>query len=210
VTITRIKVGILIFDDVEVLDFCGPFEVFSIVRLNEEKRMEEPSPFDVVLVAEHTGPVLTAGGMQVTPGYSIENCPPLDILLVPGGMGTRREMNNGPLLEWLKERSGQVEVLASVCTGSLLLGKAGLLDGRRATTHWATLDWMKGLFPDAIVEHSLRVVEDGNVYTSAGVSAGIDLALLIVARYFGEAVARAAAVRMEYPYPDDLKRRVPV
>ncbi len=206
----RTKVGILLFDDVEVLDFCGPFEVFSIARLSEEKRMEEPSPFETFLIAEQAGPVLTGGGMKVIPHYTTDTCPPLDILLIPGGLGTRREMNNGPLLGWIREQAARVKTVSSVCTGSLLLGKAGLLQGHRATTHWAVLGWMKQLFPGVIVEDSLSVVEDGNLFTSAGVSAGIDCALLIVARCFGEAVARAAAIRMEYPYPDDLKRRVPL
>ena len=204
----RKKVGILIFDDVEVLDFCGPFEVFSVTRLNEEKRLEEPSPLEVLLVAERSDPITTSGGMRVFPHYTTETCPPLDILLVPGGLGTRREINNERLLGWIAERAAQAETVTSVCTGSMLLGKAGLLEGRRATTHWNMLGWMEQTLPNTTVEARLHVVEDGNILTSAGISAGIDLALLVVARYFGEGVARATAKRMEYPYPDSLERRV--
>jgi transcriptional regulator GlxA family with amidase domain len=204
----RKKVGILIFDDVEVLDFCGPFEVFSVARLSEESRVEEPSPFDVVLVAEKDDLVTASGGMRVMPDFTTGDCPRLDILLVPGGMGTRREMENEPLLAWIKNRAGEAETVASVCTGSLLLGKAGLLKGKHATTHWAVLGWMEQLFPDTIVEHGLHVVRDGNIISSAGISAGIDCALLIVAQHFGETVARATARRMEYPYPESLERRV--
>ena len=204
------RVGILIFDDVEVLDFCGPFEVFSVVRMNEEKRLEEPSPFEVILVAEKGGLVKTSGGMRVMPDHNTETCPPLDILLVPGGWGTRREIGNVHLIEWIAERAHRAEVVTSVCTGSMLLGRAGLLKNRRATTHWNMLGWMRDSFPDTIVEDRLHVVEDGNIFTSAGISAGIDLSLLVVARYFGEEISRATAARMEYPYPVDLSRRVPV
>ena len=206
----RKQVGILIFEDVEVLDFCGPFEVFSATRLNEEKRREEPSPFNVFLVAETKNLIVTAGGMKVIPDYGLNDCPSLDILVVPGGWGTRKEMNNGLLLSWIAERAKKVETLASVCTGSLLLGKAGLLEGKRATTHWRSLDWMSELFPKTKVEKGLHFVEDGNLVTSAGISAGIDMALKVVARYFEESVARATAKQMEYPFPESDARRISI
>ena len=204
----RKPVGIVVFPDVEVLDFCGPFEVFSVTRLNEQARREEPSPFEVLLVAERAGPVVTTGGMKVTPDHTLETCPPLDILVVPGGWGTRKEIKNAGLLAWIKARAGQVETLTSVCTGSMLLGQAGLLDGRHATTHWRSLQWMRDSFPAVTVEDKLHVVEDGNVLTSAGISAGIDMALRVVARYHGETVARNTARNMEYRYSDDNSRRV--
>lgn len=202
------QVGVVIFDDVEVLDFCGPFEVFSVTRLNEEKRREELSPFNVLLIAEAKEPVVTTGGMKVLPDYDLYDCPVLDLLVVPGGWGTRREMNNERLLKWIADRSAQVETLSSVCTGALLLGKAGLLDGKRATTHWRSLDRMQELFPKTTVEKRLHFVEDGSLFTSAGISAGIDMALKVVARYFGDAIARATAKHMEYPYPDSAARRI--
>lgn len=204
----RKRVGILIFPDVEVLDFCGPFEVFSVTRLDEQARREEPSPFEVLLVAEHAGTVTTTGGMQVTPHVTIDACPKLDVLVVPGGWGTRKEIKNARLLAWIAERAQAVETLTSVCTGSMLLGQAGLLDGRHATTHWRSLPWMRESFPAVTVEDKLHVVEDGDVLTSAGISAGIDMALRVVARYFGETVARHTARNMEYRYPDDNARRV--
>jgi transcriptional regulator GlxA family with amidase domain len=204
----RKQTGILVFKDIEVLDFCGPFEVFSVTRLNESKRREEPSPFNVFLVAETKSPVVTAGGMKVVPDYDLDACPPLDILVVPGGWGTRAEMNNERLLGWIAQRSRQVETLASVCTGALLLGKAGLLDGKRATTHWRSLDWMEELFPKTRVERHLHFVEDGALFTSAGISAGIDMALKIVTRHFGDAIARATAKQMEYPFPESDVRRI--
>ncbi len=204
----RKRVGILVFPDVEVLDFCGPFEVFSVTRLNEERRREEPSPFEPVLVAERKDVVTATGGLKVVPDYSIDDCPPLALLVVPGGWGTRTEIKNRRLLEWIAKRAREVETLTSVCTGSMLLGQAGLLDGRHATTHWRSLDWMRTSFPAVTVEDKLHVVEDGNVLTSAGISAGIDMALRVVARYHGEAIARATARHMEYAYTESNARRI--
>jgi transcriptional regulator GlxA family with amidase domain len=204
----RKNAGILIFPEVEVLDFAGPFEVFSVTRLNEERRCEEPSPFEVMLVAERDGIVNATGGFRVVPHCTFENCPSLDILVVAGGLGARKEIGNDRLLSWIADRAQAVETLASVCTGSMLLGQARLLDGRHATTHWRALEWMRQSFPNVTVEDKLHVVEDGNVMTSAGISAGIDLALRVVARHCGESVARATARHMEYPFPDENARRV--
>jgi transcriptional regulator GlxA family with amidase domain len=204
----RKRVGIVIFENVEVLDFCGPFEVFSAIRLNEEKRYEESSPFEIILVAERPGPVIATGNMKVIPHESFDSCPPLDILVVPGGWGTRKEINNLVMLNWLRSRCEEVETLTSVCTGSMLLGFAGLLNGLHATTHWRSLDWMRNSFPAVTVEYGKHVVEDGRVFTSAGISAGIDMALRVVTRYFGENIARATAKHMEYVYPESNDRRI--
>jgi transcriptional regulator GlxA family with amidase domain len=201
-------VGILIFPAVEVLDFCGPFEVFSVARLDEARRREEPSPFEVLVVAEQRGVTAASGGLKVTPDCTLGDCPPLDILVVPGGWGVRAEINNASLLDWIAETGREVEILASVCTGAMLLGKAGLLYERRATTHWKSLAWMRESFPDVTVVEDQHVVEDGHLITSAGISAGIDLALRVVARCHGDEVARATARHMEYRYPDDNTRRV--
>jgi transcriptional regulator GlxA family with amidase domain len=204
----RKRVGILIFPAVEVLDFCGPYEVFSVARLDEERRRTESSPFEVLLVAETRDPVVATGGLRVIPDATLETCPPLDILVVPGGWGTRAAMSNQRVLKWIAERAREIETLTSVCTGAMLLGQIGLLDGRRATTHWRSLELMRQSFPSVTVEDKLHVVEDGQVLTSAGISAGIDMALRVVARYCGETVGRATARHMEYPFPDDNRRRV--
>ncbi len=206
--VDRKLAGIVIFPEVEVLDFCGPYEVFAATRLNEDRHREEPSPFEILLIAEHEGPVTASGGLRVIPQCTLGTCPPLDVLVVPGGWGTRRQIHNEPLIRWIGQRGRQVQVLTSVCTGAMLLGQAGLLDGRRATTHWRSLGWMRESFPAVIVEEQLHVVEDGHILTSAGISAGIDLALKVVARYYGEGVARATARHMEYRYPEDNSRRV--
>jgi transcriptional regulator GlxA family with amidase domain len=204
----RKTVGIVLFDNIEVLDFCGPFEVFSATRLNEVKRREDPSPFDVRLVAAKGDPITTTGNMRVIPDHTFAGCPKLDILCVPGGWGTRKELNNPAMLDWLRTRAAEVELLTAVCTGSMLLGFAGLLDGHHATTHWRSLDWMRNSFPKVTVEYEQHVVEDGAVITSAGISAGIDMALKVVTRYFGEAVSRTTARHMEYPYPESNERRI--
>ena len=205
---TRRKVGILVFPEVEVLDFCGPFEVFSVTRLDENRRRQDPSPYEVLIIAENPGVVVATGGLKVVPDHTLDDCPPLDVLVVPGGWGTRSEMKNDRLIAWIRERARQVTTLTSVCTGSLLLGKAGLLDGKRATTHWRVLDEMRGWFPAVNVIDDQHVVEEGNLITSAGISAGIDMALRVVARHHGEVVARATARHMEYPFPEDNRRRV--
>ena len=207
----RKRVGIVIFPEVEVLDFCGPYEVFTVTRLDEARRREEPSPFQVLLVAEREEAITTAAGMRVLPDCALAACPPLDILVVPGGWGTRRQMQNETLIDWLARRGRQVislGTLASVCTGALLLAQAGLLDGRRATTHFRSLNWLRESFPLVTVEEQLHLVEDGNLLTSAGIAAGLELALKVVERYYGEAVARATARHMEYRYPEDNARRI--
>jgi transcriptional regulator GlxA family with amidase domain len=152
--------------------------------------------------------VVASGGLKVVPDYGLDDCPVADVLLVPGGWGTRREMGNTRLLEWIAGRAEQAALLASVCTGALLLGRAGLLAGRQATTHWKALDLLRETVPTATVRDDLHVVEDGDIITSAGISAGIDLALHVVARHHGEPAARATARHMEYPFPEDNRRRV--
>ncbi len=191
-----------------MLDFCGPYEVFSVTRPDEKRRRDESSPFEILLASETADPVVATGGLRVIPDATLETGPTLDILVVLGGWGTRREISNQRVLTWIAKRAKEVETLASVYTGAMLLGRVGLLAGRRATTHWRSLDWMRQSFPAITVEDKLHVVEDGQVLTSAGISAGIDMPLLVVARYFGEAVGRATARHMEYPFPDDNRRRV--
>lgn len=202
------RVGIVVFNEVEILDFCGPFEVFSATRLNEDRRREEPSPFEVVLVAQSDSPVTTTGGMKVIPDHVFKNCPRLDILVVPGGWGTRKEMYNEEMLSFVRSAAPDLKRLASVCTGALILGSAGLLDGHRATTHWLALQMMQELFPQVVVDSKSHVVKSGKIITAAGISAGIDMALHIVADSFGEEISRATARYMEYPYPETNSRRI--
>ena len=138
--------------------------------------------------------------MTVLPDYTLANCPPADILVVPGGMGTRTAINRPELIDWISQRAGQVELMTSVCTGSFLLAKAGLLDGKAATTHWGSIERMRGDFPAVNVRENSRWVDAGHVVSSSGVSAGIDMALYVLQRLYNAQVAAATARGIEYDY----------
>jgi transcriptional regulator GlxA family with amidase domain len=190
-------VGILLFDGVEVLDFAGPFEVFSVAGfMNRSGGGPAISP---VTIAERS-PVTASGGLRVLPDALLAEAPALDCLLVPGGQGTRRQVSNPELLDWIAARAAAVETLVSVCTGAFLLAERGLLDGRPVTTHWASLDRLQATYPAVQVRPGQRFVDDSTVLTSAGVSAGIDLALHLVARWLGDDAASRTARAMEYDW----------
>jgi transcriptional regulator GlxA family with amidase domain len=196
----RHNVGILIFDNVEVLDFAGPFEVFSRTRLvpgPESRRSDESAPFEVFTVARSKVPVTATGGLVVVPHHDFGDAPRIDLLVVPGGFGTRPLLHDEETLDWIRRTAAAAKQVTSVCTGSLLLGKAGLLEGRKATTHWAALDLLESLDTGATVERELRVVDDG-VITSAGVASGIDMAFYVVERLCGREVADETARYIEY------------
>ena len=193
-------VGILIFDDVEVLDFAGPFEVFSRARLvagAESRRTDESAPFRVFTVARSREPVTAIGGLRVMPGYAWSDAPAIDLLVVPGGFGTRALLRDEPTLAWVRAAASTASLVTSVCTGALVLARAGLLAGRRATTHWAAHDLLASLDASIHVDRESRVVNDV-VFTSAGVSAGIDMAFDVVERLCGKAVADETAHYIEY------------
>lgn len=194
------NVGILIFDEVEVLDFCGPFEVFASATTLEDENHEQRRLYQALTIAEESRTITCRGGLLVQPHHTIADHPPLDILVVPGGFGTRRELNNPHLLDWIARQSQSVALTTSVCTGAFLLAKNGLLDGKRATTHWMSIAWMRERFPAVRVLDDERVVDEGRIITSAGVSAGIDMALHVVARQHGLEIARDTARDMEYDW----------
>ena len=189
------NLAILLFDDAEVLDFCGPFEVFSVAN-----RQTDPPAFNVFTVAEKLEPIMARNGLSVNPHHTLAGCPPPDLLLVPGGLGTRTEMNNAPLTEWIRQTAENAELVLSVCTGSLLLGKAGLLDGLGASTHHGAFDLLREIAPKATVHEDRRFVDNGKVITSAGIAAGIDMSLHVVERLLGTDVALATARHMEYQW----------
>jgi transcriptional regulator GlxA family with amidase domain len=192
-------VGILIFDDVEVLDFCGPFEVFSIARSNSENS-DENRLFTVVTIAEEDRIINCRGGLLVKPHMTIENHPHLDVLVIPGGQGTRRERHNQRLLDWIAQQDQYTNFMTSVCTGAFLLAESGLLDHHRATTHWGSIEWMREMYPNVEMVADERVIDEGHIITSAGVSAGIDMSLHVVSRLYGTAVAVWTARQMEYSW----------
>jgi len=193
VTSQKRRVCIVIFDEVEVLDFCGPFEVFSVTG-----KRQELTPFEVCTVSEEGKPVTARGGLSINPSYSFQNCVRPDILLIPGGMGTRREMNNPKMLHWLRCRAEGAELILSVCSGALVLGKAGLLNGLKATTHHGALDELRSIHPGILVEDQKRFIDNGRVIVSAGIAAGIDMSLHVVARLLGIDQALETARYMEY------------
>jgi transcriptional regulator GlxA family with amidase domain len=186
-------VGILLFDEVEVLDFAGPFEVFSV-----SGRRNQLDLFHVVTVSERGQPIAARNGLIVTPSHSFATCPRLDIVLVPGGFGTRREMKNPVVLEWVRSAAVSAGFVLSVCTGSLVLGSAGLLEGVHATTHFLALDELRAVAPGTVVHADARYVDNGRIICSAGVSAGIDMSLHVVRLLHGEDIALEAARYMEY------------
>ncbi len=199
-----LNVGIVIFDQVEVLDFCGPFEVFSVTTdLVAQQRSSKKGPFNVFTIAEQNRLVTTRGGMLVQPHFTIVDFPHIDIVIVPGGFGTRKEIDNPVLMEWLAKITQHTRLNTSVCTGSFLLGKVGVLEGHGATTHWASLDRFAQAFPQVQVKREVRWVDDGAVITSAGVSAGIDMSLHVVERLLGREQAEQTAKQMEYVWQEN-------
>lgn len=203
-TTEKVSVGILIFENVEVLDFTGPFEVFSRTRReagSASRRTEESAPFRTFTVAKEgsTKPISATGNLRVMADHGFSDCPKVDILVIPGGFGTRPLLNDEETIAWIKGAASKAKLVTSVCTGALLLAKAGLLNGKKVTTHWAALDLLAQQGDDIHVERTLRWVEDGDLVTSAGVAAGIDMAFYIVERLCGKGVADETAHYIEYP-----------
>ncbi len=191
-----LRIGILIFDGAEELDFVGPYEVFTMARALK------PDAGEVILIAQTLEPVRCAKGMRVLPDATIADCGALDVILVPGGQGTRREVANKPLLEWIAGAAKSAQWVTSVCTGALLLTAAGPARGKRVTTHWAFVGTLRERGEAAEVLDNFRYVQDGNIVTAAGVSAGIDMALWLVGQLHDIAFARAVQRQMEYdPVP---------
>lgn len=189
------SVGIFVFDGVEPLDTVGPFEAFLCAETEDETSL-----FDVFLFGETRALVTATGGLTMTPRHGFGDLPSLDILLVPGGQGTRMLTKRGAITQWIKERHDKSELTLSVCTGAQVLAAAGLLKNKKATTHWATYDWLRSIEPDVDVQEGARYVDNGDIICSSGVSAGIDMALYVIERLHGADVAARAARNMEYEY----------
>jgi transcriptional regulator GlxA family with amidase domain len=200
------NVGILIFDEVEVLDFCGPFEVFSVAA---SRSTDEFKPFEVFTIGPTRQAIRARGGLNVTPHRSMADAGALDVLLVPGGQGTRPLVHDAGVIDWIRHQADAAELVLSVCTGALLLGKAGLLDGLRATTHHGALELLAQIAPNTTIEREVRFVDNGRVITSGGIAAGIDMSLHVVERLLGREHAQATARHMEYPWTPTLPNEVP-
>jgi len=191
------NIAILVFDEVEVLDFCGPFEVFSVTD-----ELNDHDLFKVYTLARRKRRIRARNGLKILPDYSIRSAPAPDILLIPGGEGTRRLMRDNRLLSWIQRLAAGTELILTVCTGSLVLAKAGLLDGLKATTHHEVIPLLRETAPLAEVVVDRRFIDNGSVIVSGGISAGIDMCLYVVEKLHGEEVARRTAVYMEYPWKD--------
>jgi transcriptional regulator GlxA family with amidase domain len=191
-------VAILVFEDVEILDFAGPFEVFAATN-----ELNGAGIFRTFTVAESPGSIRARNGLKVVPDFTLDSAPPPHILVIPGGAGTRPLLRKAAVLEWIRQRARKAEVVASVCTGALVLAQAGLLHNLRATTHRENFAELAALAPNTDVVEDVRFTDNGQVLTAAGISAGIDLSLHLVARLHGEAVARKTADYMEYHWKND-------
>ncbi len=188
-------VGILLFNEVEVLDFAGPFEVFSITTTLESN----VKPFVVKTISENGKMVTARNGLNVQPDYGFDDHPSFDIVIILGGYGAEQiEINNPRIIAWIQDQNSKVELMTSVCTGALLLAKAGVLDGRKATTHWMDLDRLEEEFPEVFVQRNVKFVDEGSILTSGGISAGINLSFHMIARLHGKEVALKTAKQMEY------------
>lgn len=192
-----LRTGFLLFNDAEELDFAGPWEVFTMANEVAGYSSGE-KPFETLMIAEKNEPVLCRKGMRVLPDATIDNCGKLDIILIPGGQGTRAEVNNEKLLAWIAKTAPGCTWITSVCTGALLLTAAGPAKGKRVTTHWGYIEQLRARNEAAEVLEKVRYVRDGNVVTAAGVSAGIDMALWLVGQIKSPDFARNVQRFMEY------------
>lgn len=188
------RVSIFVFDDIEVLDFCGPFEVFSVAA-----EISDPTAFEVELVSTSLKPIRTRGGMTVLPKRTLAECTKTDLLIIPGGFGTRALLKDKVVADWIRSIHSETELTLSVCTGSLLLASAGILKGKQATSHQGSLKFLgKFIGPENVIDDQ-RFVEDGKVITSGGIAAGIDMSLHVIEKLCGPELLEKVQTEMEYP-----------
>jgi transcriptional regulator GlxA family with amidase domain len=187
-------VAILVFNGMDIQDFAGPADVFFYAGLAEGK-----AAFKQFAVAKSMEPITSQGFVKIVPNYTFADCPKPDILVIPGG-GVNGVMRDEETIKWIKETGAASEQVLSVCTGALVLQAAGFLDGLKATTHWGSIDRLREQAPNTTVLENVRYVDNGQVVTSSGVSAGIDMSLHVVAKLLGFAAAEKTAVRMEYEW----------
>lgn len=196
------RVGIFVFPDVEVLDFAGPYEVFTTAsRVFSREQPSAERPFEVFTLAEQAGPVTARAGLITLPDHGFASAPPIDLLIVPGGVVTG-EQGKPDVIRWLASTAATAKITAAVCTGAFLLAKAGLLDGRPATTHWEDQSDLRQDFPGLQVIDGVRWVDAGQYVTSGGISAGIDMSLHLVERLAGRELALRTARQMEFRWDE--------
>lgn len=197
-----LRIGIHVFDEVEVLDFAGPYEVFTTAaRLHGRSHPGAPL-FEVCTLSHSLASVRARAGLLVQPDHSFTEHPPLDVLIVPGGVVTA-ELARPEVAAWIAAQATRVQITASVCTGAFLLAQAGLLAGKAVTTHWEDIADLRVMFPGLEVREGLRWVDEGSVVSSAGISAGIDMSLHLVERLAGRALAERTARQMEFDWTEN-------
>lgn len=200
--VEKLNVGILIYDNVDVLDLAGPFEVFSRTRLVPGMKSREDSdsaPFNPFTVAKSAAPVALTGNFLVVPNYTFANAPKIDVLMVIGGLGAIAKTKDQETMDWIARMAGTASHTLSVCTGAILLTAAGLTKGgKRITTHWAAFDYLAGMDPTLIVDRDVRIVDHGAMKHSGGIACGIDLAFQLVEELYGKTVADETAHFIEY------------
>lgn len=195
ISVKQRNVAIFIFDDVEVLDFAGPFEVFNVTS-----DVVDPTPFNTYTVALTEEPVKARGNLSINPNYSIDNCPTPDIILLPGGDGRRHLMKDGRVLSWITKHVDNIEKLLSVCTGAFYIAHSGLLNGLSATTHHGAFSEFRETFPDVTLTEDKRYVENGKIITAGGISAGIDMSLYVVEQLLGKEKLSLTLEEMEWQW----------
>jgi transcriptional regulator GlxA family with amidase domain len=187
------NIGILLFEEIELLDFAGPFEVFSVTNeLNDHKLCE------TFTISETGSQIKTVNGLKIVPDYSIRNSPEINILLIPGGIGTKAILDNKNLLDWIYNKFEKSEITFSVCSGARVLGRLGLLDGLEFVTHHDVEEDVLKIAPKAIIRKGKRFTDNGKIMTSAGISAGIDLSLYIIEKLYGKSIMLKTIKYMEY------------
>jgi transcriptional regulator GlxA family with amidase domain len=195
-------IGIFVFDDVEVLDFTGPYEVFTCAaRVHAGLVPGTPPPFKVLTIGRHAAMLRARAGLSVFPEAAFDDDPAIDVLIVPGGVVTA-ELDKPDVIAWIAGMAERCELVASVCTGAMLLAQAGLLNGKDATTHWADIEQLRQMFPQVRVRAERRWIDQGKVVSSGGISAGIDMSLYLVGRLASRELALRTARQMEYNWSD--------
>lgn len=194
------SVGIYLYPEAEVLDFAGPYEVFTTAsRVFRRERPDEPEPFRAFTVARSAGAVKARAGLVVLPDFAFDTHPPIDVLVVAGGV-VREQLVSDEVCAWIARTAASAAITSSVCTGAFLLARVGVLDGLTATTHWEDVGEMQTMFPLVEVVEGRRWIDEGAVVTSAGISAGIDMSLHLVARLAGRELALRTARQMDFDW----------
>lgn len=189
------NIAIYIYDQAEVLDFSGPFEVFS----TSSRLANSEEPFEVFLISETGETVIARGGYSVNPAFGFENHPQIDLLIVAGGVHTG-EVKKAKVIHWLASTAKKAKLVASVCTGVFLLAEAGVLSNQHVTTHWEDIPDLQKNYPNLHVQANKRWVAEGDIVTSAGISAGIDMSLYLVGKLHSEELAEKTAKQMEFDW----------